>query len=63
MKAIRKNMKVISLALAVIAGGSAMASSANAGWMGNQIGNFTYWNNSSTGQSITCTHIGRHTFC
>jgi len=36
-------MKMISLALAVIAGGGgAMASSANAGWMGNQIGSFTY---------------------
>ena len=63
MISIKKNMKMISLVLAVMAGGAAMASSANAGWTGNQIGSFTYWNNSSTGQSITCNQIGNFTYC
>ena len=43
-------MKVIAFTLALMVGGLAVASTANAGWTGNRIGNFSYWNNPSTGQ-------------
>ncbi len=56
-------MKVIALTLALVTGGLAAASTANAGWTGNRIGNFTYWNNPSSGQSLSCTRIGQFTYC
>ncbi len=52
-------MKVIAFTLALMVGGLAVASTANAGWTGNRIGNFSYWNNPSTGQSFSCTRIGQ----
>ena len=36
---------------------------AHAQWTGNNLGNFTFWNNSRTGQSVTCNRIGNFTFC
>ncbi len=56
-------MKVIAFTLALMVGGLAVASTANAGWTGNRIGNFSYWNNPSTGQSFSCTRIGQFTYC
>ena len=35
-------MKVIAFILALMVGGLAVASTANAGWTGNRIGQFTY---------------------
>ncbi len=42
---------------------SANPLSVNAGWTGSHVGNFSYWNNSGTGQSITCQRIGGFTYC
>jgi hypothetical protein len=55
-------MKVIALTLALITGGLAAASTANAGWTGRQIGGATYWNHSS-GNTVVCRRIGGATYC
>ena len=36
---------------------------AHAQWTGNRIGNYSYWNNYSTGQSYTCNRVGNYTYC
>ena len=56
-------MKIIAITLALIAGGISVVSTANAGWTGSRLGNMTYWNNLSTGQTVTCSQIGNITYC
>jgi hypothetical protein len=51
------------LAIAVVAVALGLAGQAQAQWIGGQIGNFTFWSNGSTGQTVTCTRVGNYTFC
>ncbi len=35
----------------------------HAQWTGSQAGSYSYWNNYSTGQRVTCTRVGQYTYC
>jgi len=59
----KKIIIAAALVTATLTGSFAVASTANAGWTGNKIGNFSYWNNTSTGQSFSCQRIGQFTYC
>ena len=56
-------MKVIALTLALITGGLAAASTANAGWTGFRNGAWTNFTNNSTGQRMTCSQNGPYINC
>lgn len=53
-------MKRIILAVAILA---STTIAARAQWTGSRIGQYTYWNNNVTGQSVTCSRIGNYTYC
>ena len=53
-------MKRIILAIAILA---ATTIAAHAQWTGSRVGNNTYWNNSRTGQSTTCSRVGNTVYC
>lgn len=56
-------MRTIAIAVLVLIAVFCFAKFAFAGWTGSKVGNFSYWNNTSTGQQVTCSQVGEYTYC
>jgi hypothetical protein len=54
----RTLLVIAAIAIAVSIGGQA-----HAGWVGSQVGNYSYWSNTQTGQTTVCSRVGNYTYC